>query len=99
MGMAISYGTSSTATDTDTENTNYRSTSTRIEPDNWRVEKLKREFDRLINKIRSIIEIKKIETRHQIESKQKIQMIWFRQPLYYLKLSKNEWSGRNFCKV
>jgi len=75
-----------------------RSYEPRNESD-WRWEKLKKEIEKLLNKIRSIVEIKKINAKHQIETKIKINQIWYDQPLYYLRLSKAEWSGKNFCRV
>lgn len=102
------YGTTGTddctswETDTGTASTNFKlvsaSTGTEIETD-WRWEKLKKEIEKLLNRLRSITEIKRINTKHQIETRIKINQIWYDQPLYHLRLSETEWSGKNFCKV
>ena len=73
-----------------------RTTDRRID---WQWEKQKREIEKLLNKLRSILEIKIIEARHQKESKIKLYFIWFRKPLYHLRLSRAEYSGKNFCKI
>jgi len=74
------------------------STGAEIEMD-WQWEKRIREIEWLLNKLKSIIQIKKIKATHQKESKKKIQQLWYDQPLYHLRLSRAEWSGKNFCKV
>ncbi len=75
---------------------NYTRTTDR---NDWRWDKLKKEIEKLLNKLRSIFRISEIRTRHQKESKIKLFSIWFRKPLYYLRLSKAEYSGKNFCKI
>lgn len=64
----------------------------------WQWEKQKKEIEKLLNRLRSILEIKIIEARHQKESKIRLLSIWFRKPLYHLRLSRAEYSGKNFCK-